>query len=271
MVRRLVLVVLGALAVVPVALAAYPTPFAQQGGTGVLSRDGSMRYVAFASGGDTSIRAIARGDGTVARSQTISGSFGVPMLTYKGPGGGMFRDGSTIVLQSIGYKADTTFQLVRTTDLAVQGTIALKGTFAFDALSPDGSKLYLIQHTSSDDLQHYVVRAYDLREGALLPGKIADKTQKGWVMQGFPAARATSADGRWVYTLYWNPNGFPFVHALDTVAGVAHCVGIASPLGGSGTILDYTMRVKGGKLMIRERDGTLYRVIDRTTWRVTKR
>jgi hypothetical protein len=70
--------------------------------------------------------------------------------------------------------------------------------------------------------------------------------------------------------MYWNPNGFPFVHALDAVNGVAHCVGFAktSP---SGALLDYTLGVKGNKLMIRSRGGTLYRVIDRTTWKVTKR
>jgi len=29
--------------------------------------------------------------------------------------------------------------------------------------------------------------------------------------------RTTSVDGRWVFTLYQNPGGYPFVHALDTV------------------------------------------------------
>ena len=272
MFRRLglVLVVLGAVAVVPVALAAYPSPYAAQGGQGVMSKDGSLRYVALKSGEDTTLRAIRTSDGSVAMSQPIAGSFGVPMLTASGPGGGLFRDGSTFVLQSTGYSANTTFQLVNAGNLALGATIALKGTFAFDALSPDGAKLYLIQHTSVNDLQHYVVRAYDLGTQTLLPGKIADKTQKGWVMQGFPVARATTADGRWAYTMYWNPNGYPFVHALDTVNGVAHCVGFAatSP---SGALVDYKLSVKGGKLMIRTRAGVLYRVIDRTTWKVTKR
>ena len=54
----------------------------------------------------------------------------------------------------------------------------------------------------------------------------ADKAQAGWVMEGSPMTRATSADGRWVYTLYSRPGGYPFVHALDTVNGVAHCIGL---------------------------------------------
>jgi hypothetical protein len=76
--------------------------------------------------------------------------------------------------------------------------------------------------------------------------------------------------GRWVYTLYWNPNGYPFVHALDTVHGVAHCVGFASPSNQS-SVLDFRVAVKGGKLLVRARDGSLYRVIDRKTWRVSTR
>ena len=122
MFRRLglVLVVMGALAVVPVALAAYPSPYAAQGGEGVMSKDGSLRYVALKSGEDTTLRAVRTSDGSVAMSQPVAGSFGVPMLTSGGPGGGLFRDGSTFVLQSTGYAANTTFQLVRTGDLALR-------------------------------------------------------------------------------------------------------------------------------------------------------
>ena len=265
----LVLGVLGMLAVVPVAFGAYPTPFAAQGGQGVISNDGALRYVASKAGEGTVVNAISTRDGSLLKSKAVDGSFGVPMITYKGPAAGMLRDGSAFVLQSIGYQPETSFQLIGTSDLAARTAFTLKGTFAFDALSPDGSKLYLIQHTSQDDLQHYVVRMYDLNAHKLTPGKIADKTQKGWVMQGFPASRATTADGRWVYTLYWNPNGYPFVHALDTVRGVAHCIGVAAPVQNV-AVLEYTMRVQGPKLVIRTRGGSVYRVIDRQTWRVSK-
>ena len=45
-------------------------------------------------------------------------------------------------------------------------------------------------------------------------------------MEGFATTRTTSGDGRWVYTLFMRPGGYPFVHALDTVRGVAHCIGL---------------------------------------------
>jgi hypothetical protein len=102
----------------------------------------------------------------------------------------------------------------------------LKGDFAFDALSPSGRMLYLIEHRSSTNVTSYLVRGYDLTRGQLLPRAIADRTQRGWVMHGTPVSRATTANGRFVYTLYQNSGGYPFVHALDTVRGVAHCVGL---------------------------------------------
>ena len=276
MFRRLgfCLTVLGALVVVSVASAAYPSPFALQGGQGVLSNDGSVRYVAVGTGESTVVRASkTSGGSTVMSSPSIPGAYGVPMLTSSGPGGGMFRDGSTFVLQSMGLFDTTQFVLLRTTDLAVRDQIVLKGAFAFDALSPDGSKLYLIQHKSAQDVQHYVVRAYDLNARRLMPGRIADKTQKNWLMQGWSVDRATTTSGRWVYTLYANPGGFPFIHALDTVRGVAHCVGIPWPQTESNQnrVFNFKLSLRGKMLLIKEVTGSTYRVINTTNWHVSKR
>lgn len=164
----------------------------------------------------------------------------------------------------------TTFRIVNTADLSVRDTIALKGIFAFDALSPDGATMYVVEHSSADDLEHYVVRAYDFASRQLRPGRIADKTQKTWVMQGYPAARASTGDGRWVYTMYVNPGGFPFVHALDTVKGIAHCVGF-SYKGDQSRLLDFHLGIKKNLLVIRQSDLSLYRLIDRTTWAVRRK
>ena len=51
-------------------------------------------------------------------------------------------------------------------------------------------------------------------------------------MHGNPMTRATSADGRWAYTLY-DGNGHPFVHALDTAPATARCIDLpAVPVDG---------------------------------------
>jgi hypothetical protein len=204
-----------------------------------------------------------------AKSVTVNGSYGIPTMITTNTPLGLFHDGSAFVLQSTGIEKHSSFVVMRTEDLQVAQTITLPGSFAFDALAPDGRTLYLIEHRSSD-FQHYVVRAYDLRSGSLLPGRIADKAQSSWVMRGYPAARVTTSSGRWVYTLYSNPGGSPFVHALDTVKGVAHCVGFAWH-GDQNQLLHYHLAIAGNRLLLRGPTGALYRAIDRTTWAVRTR
>ena len=85
-----------------------------------------MRFVAIGAGESTVVRAAKASGGEVAMSQTIAGSFGVPMMTQNGPGGGMFRDGSTFVLQSIGLEPTTQFALLSTQDLSTRDRISLE-------------------------------------------------------------------------------------------------------------------------------------------------
>src|SRR2546423_713324 len=259
------LVLLAALVLPSSALAAYPTPYAQQGNPGVLNADGTVRFVAYdAPGPATTLAAVKVSDGSRLTSSSITGSFGVPMLTYNGVAGGLSHDGETLILQSVGMPPTTQFKVVGTDDLAVREMITLRGLFGYDALSPDATTLYLIQRRSSRDVDHYVVRAYDLTTHTLLPGRIADRKQKGWVMQGRATARATTADGRWVYTLYQNPGGYPFVHALDTVKRIAHCIGIPWPATDTNQLAlnDMQLSIQGRQLR-----GGDYATIDRKTWR----
>jgi len=183
------------------------------------------------------------------------GAYPAP-FAVQGGDGVLGADGSTrfVALKAGG---DTLVKAVRT------------GRRLDRALSPDGSRLYLIQHTSVDDLQHYVVRAYDLATHTLLPGRVADKTQKSWVMQGWAVSRATTADGRWDYTLYANPGGYPFIHALDTVRGVAHCIGLPWSAG-QDPVWSFTLVLDGKTLAVKWKDGRTWRRVDTTTWRITK-
>jgi len=269
--RRFGLAIAAALVLVPSALGAAPSFMAVQGGSGVSSRDGTMRYVALsAAGKTTTLQAQRQADRAVVRSRSIDGTFGVPMLADS-YADGVFRDGSALVLQNVGYGTRSEFRIVNTSDLTVRDSISFDGTYSYDALSPNGKVMYLVQHTSADDVTHYVVRAYDLESHTLRPGLIADKAQRGWVMQGFPAKRTATKDGRWVYTMYANPNGYPFIHALDTVNGVAHCVGFATPPGGDGQVFNGKLVLKGSKLQVRTPAGSLWRVVDLKSWRVTKR
>jgi len=271
MVRRLasLFAIVGALAIVPLASGAYPAPFAVQGGTGLLSVDGSVHFVALKLGSDTRISALGSGD-YATLSKTVPGAFGIATLTQNGLAGGLFHDGSAFVLQSMGLSTTSRFMVVGTKDLVPRETITLNGVFGYDAVSPDGSKLYLIQHTSTQDIQHYIVRAYDLHAHKLLPGRVADKTQKSWVMQGWAVDRVTTPDGRWAYTLYSNPGGYPFVHALDTVRGVAHCIGV--PWRGDQNEpwqMRLALRADGKSLAVDRQTGQAFVAIDTSTWKIS--
>ena len=88
---------------------------------------------------------------------------------------------------------------------------------------------------------------------------------KGWAVD-----RVTTSDGRWAYTLYTNPGGYPFVHALDTVRGVAHCVGV--PWRGDQNE-PWNMRLAlnsdGRSLAVNRQAGNGFVAIDVSTWKIS--
>jgi hypothetical protein len=277
MLRRLLVCLALGLGTASAAFAAGPDPGVMIAGKGVAGPGGNVRYVA-RGGPDATTRVVALGrDGSVVRSARIHGRFGVPAITFNGETGGVSTDGSTLVLADTRtgngeypLKRHSSFAVLDAKSLRLRERIELPGHYTFDALSPDGSRLYLIQHVSAVKLMHYVVRAYDLASRQLLPGRIADKSQRGWVMNGMPLARTTSADGRWVYTFYANPGGYPFVHALDSVQGVAHCIGI--PWKGSENNLSHlrlSVRDGGRTLSLHWRSGRPYLAVATGTWRIS--
>ena len=266
----LALAVLGALAAAPAAAADGPL-FVTQGGTGVVL--GATRYIPIPSsiGNDTQLVAISTRDGSEQDQLGLVGEWGLPAT----PSGaeGLSRDGKTLVLAdtSAGQTSPSLFMVVNPKTMRIVKPITLHGYFTYDALSPDGTKVYFIQYSTVDggsvNLGQYIVRGYDMKTNRLLPGRIADRTQKSWVMHGSPVTRTTSLDGRWVYTLYQNPGGYPFVHALDTVRGVAHCVGI--PLQNQNAIYNMVLSLHGRTLSVHWRSGRPFVNVNTSTWAVT--
>ena len=282
MLARALPVLAAALLLAPIALAdGGPDPGVLEAGAGIASAGGEARYVTVPAGSSTLLEKIATNGGTILNSRLVRGGWGIPLVDYSGSVGGLSTNGATLVLGQTGagtctpsgctlLRRKTSFQVVNPTTLRHRATVTLRGDFAYDALSPDGRRLYLIQHSSSSNANRYVVRAYDLRRRVLLPGTIADRTQRGWLMQGTPMARATTVEGRYVYTLYANPGGYPFVHALDAVAASAHCIGI--PWAGDtdpGDLDTLTLSADGQKLNVGTSGGNTYFSIDTGSYRVT--
>ena len=89
-------------------------------------------------------------------------------------------------------------------------------TWQFDALS--GDRLFLI---------HYLGRGYEVRvlhlASGVLDAPLKDPNASATIW-GSPWSRVSSADGRYLYTLYIGTNGGSMVHVLDTRRGTARCI-----------------------------------------------
>lgn len=266
---RALLLVVAALIAAPAALADGGPMYSLQGGAGITAPNGNRVVPISTNAGNTMLVVLKHG--SVWSWESILGSYGIPLVTSTDTGG-LSRDGKSLVLQSTSYpNANVTrFLVLNTRTFQTENGFFLKGVFAFDALSPDGTRLYLTQHVDASNISRYVVREVDLTRDRLLPGRIADRTQKSWVMQGNALTRTTSPGGRWVYTLYDNYGGYPFIHALDTVRGVAHCIGLPwkSTTNQSG-LMNVRLTLHGSRLAVHWQSGRPWLNVDTKTWRVT--
>jgi hypothetical protein len=226
------------LGVVAVALAAFVLPAGARadglpvlgvdvGSSGVAVPGSPVRFVTLPSGSTTQVAGVDRGSGKVRVWRSLAGSFTVPAVAYDGSAGGLSADGGTLVLiePRLSFpRARTRFVVLSARTLKPLRTITLRGDFSFDAISPGRSHLYLIQYPSATDPDYYVVRSYDLVAGRLLREPVVDPSEADEQMRGRPLTRAMSPDGTWAYTLYDGAGATPFIHALDTRNGTAHCI-----------------------------------------------
>jgi hypothetical protein len=218
------------------------------GPSGVTLPAADVRYVALRAGPNTLVAGVERPGGRVLGTRLLDGRFTIPAVALDGSAGGLSADGETLVLirPRTGFpRKETILAVVGTGRLRVRETIALAGDFSFDALSPDGSLLYLVQYVDRRDPTRYVVRGYDLERGRLLPEPVVDPKVFGDVMRGYPLTRIVSLDGRWAYTLYDGGGGIPFVHALDTAEGTAACIAVEA-LAGHADLMDARLAIAGG-------------------------
>jgi hypothetical protein len=196
---------------------------------GVRTLDGTRRYVAQPRQRETIVRAISRSGRTLVRT-VLPGPFDVPVVAYDGSAAGLSANGRTLVLirPRVAFpQRSTELAILAARTLRPRRFERLRGDFSFDAISPTGEWVYLIQYTSRVDPTRYRVRALSTRTGQLLARDIVDPHDRGEAMRGNPLSRVGSSDGRWAYTLY-DGDGHPFVHALDTARLQARCIDVAA-------------------------------------------
>jgi hypothetical protein len=176
------------------------------------------------------------------------------------------HDGSQLVVTSFPGRV-TTFVLLDPRTMHVRGRVTLRGSYAFDALSPDGSLMYVIQYLGAPGPagQRYAVRAFDWGRLRLLPRAIVDPREPDEKMNGTPVTRAATPDG-WAYTVYQRNGKRPFLHALDTARRRAFCIDL--PWNAPLWIYEVRLRIRAGTVELRRHGETIARV-DRKTLKVT--
>jgi hypothetical protein len=249
--------------------AGYPVPGMDTTQQGATAPGDPYRYIALPSkGGMTQLIKLRRQDGRVLRHRELDGASVVAPVAIDASTTGLSADGATLVLiepRRAPAPRVTHMVVVDTLTLRPERRLALRGDFTLDGVSPDGRRLYVVQYHGDSPLD-YAVRAYDVAHRRLLPHPIVDPRNPDEKMTGFPMTRATSADGRWAYTLY-SGGEESFVHALDTARGRAFCVDLD---GLSPDTLSAMRLVAGpGHVNLVNEAGETIRRIDASTFKVT--
>jgi len=192
---------------------------------------------ATAEGAKTQVHDLLLTGGQPGPRLDIEGTWRLPTIGLERIPAGVSADGSTIALvpadgAASGAAGMSRFAIVHHADgdrpttsrdapLRLATTIELRGAFEFDALSPSGDVLYVVEHLDGQT-GRYQVRAVDVATGKLRDQIIADKRNLDEAMAGWPIAQLRRSDGV-VLTLYRGLE-HPFVHALNTAEAWAVCL-----------------------------------------------
>ena len=175
------------------------------------------------AGQTTQVKEITVQPELPARTRSVDGAWRLPSIGNDTLPVGVSANGATIVLVEDGAPADpamSRFAVLSPGDAA--RILEFAGSFEFDALSPDGSILYLVEHLPGPPEGHYQVRAVDVATGVMRDAVIVDKRNLDEAMAGWPITQLRHDNGV-VFTLYRGAE-HPFIHALNSVEAWAICI-----------------------------------------------
>ena len=235
---RMLSLVLTVLLLVPVASAADGLPVAVDSSAvreGIVDPERDLRYHATQVGGRTLVYAVELPSGRLAGQAVVRGGFAIPAVAIDGTPSGLAADGSRLVVirprQRFPRRRTqlAIFEIRSARELRpdpIRPRITLPGDFSFDAISPDGDTIYLVEYLDRRDPTEYRVRALDIASAKLDPEPVLDPEEPPGDMRGYPMTRVTSPDGEWEYTLYDGGGDEPFIHALDVARGRTVCIDV---------------------------------------------
>jgi hypothetical protein len=210
------------------------------------------------AGARTVLTRVQTSGGRVTQAAILRRHWDVPVVAFDNTSGGLAADAGTLVLMQPAVRLPrriSRFAVVDVRHLKRLSTIALKGDWAYDAISPDASTLYLTQ-TLNRQGSRYAVRAYDLQAHRLLKRPVVDPSEPDEPLRGYPSTRTTGPGGRWEYTLYAGSRE-PFIHALDTVRGTSICIDLPRRLAKAKRIWSFRLELHGGRIAVVDRGKTV--------------
>src|SRR5713226_8212147 len=142
--------------------------------------------------------------GTTQNTLQLPGQYELPPATYTGLPGGLSPDGSRLVVESFersagGSPTATHLLIIDTSPLKIRHQVDLVGYFAFDAISNDAQRLYLIQYLNSAE---YYVRMFDVGAGKLDANIVVDKADGSQAMVGQRLSGVAGLEGHWILSMY---------------------------------------------------------------------
>ena len=187
-----------ALVLAAAAHAAGPSPGLLLGPAGITTPAQKYRFVTLHGPRATKLAAIDKATGKVVRSHSLRGEWGIPYVAFDGTVDGLSRDGKTLVIadwaqaRSSPFRPTSSFRIYGTTTLDLRSRFTLRGDFSFDALSPDGQTLYLIEHVG-DEKDVFKVPRSGVRPPGTAPAPPGDRRQ---ARAGLDHARAPDQAAR---------------------------------------------------------------------------
>jgi hypothetical protein len=176
-------------------------------------------------GAVTRVQGLDVASGAYAPNIALGGHWRLPTIGSDPSAVGRSEDGWTLALvedATAGARTKSRFAVVDLLSKRPPKLIELSGSFEFDAISPNGGTLFVIEHLDAQAGGHYQVRAVDTATGTLAEGVIVDKANPNEPMAGWAIEQQRLAQGL-VMTLY-RGHEHPFVHALDTINSGAICI-----------------------------------------------
>lgn len=185
----------------------------------------SRLYTVAHKSGRTVLSAIDPRAGATRHQISFDGSFDLPVANDRGMPGGISPNGHWLMVESRTDRNQTSFMRVNTAFTERPKRITLQGSFAFDAISNDGNRLYVIESLAATQPGLYRVRLYDIDSASFDPRIVIDKREaQTAAMTGTRLSGVFAPNGSWLYSLYMNDEEGAFIHALSLDGNLAWCI-----------------------------------------------